>query len=174
MACLLSALQYHGLTTEVPYDLTGYKEKDRQSLISLWQRIFPDDPPHNDPAKVISAKLTVDDLIFVAEKNNQVVGAYMAGYDGHRGWLYTVAVSPELRRSGTGTLLVNTAIQELKRIGCVKINLQIRSTNTSVAAFIGVFNRRSAQHGEFAGIKCAPFAIAAGLSAAQIVQSLAH
>jgi ribosomal protein S18 acetylase RimI-like enzyme len=116
-------------------NIRKFQEKDRESLISLWKKVFPDDPPHNEPAKVISAKLAVDDLIFVAEQNSQIVGACMAGYDGHRGWLYAVAVSPELRRFGAGTLLVNTAIQQLENLGCVKVNLQIRSTNTSVAAF---------------------------------------
>jgi len=77
----------------------------------------------------------IDNLIFVAENNNKIVGACMAGYDGHRGWLYAVAISPELRRSGIGTMLVKAAIQQLKIIGCVKVNLQIRSTNKTVAAF---------------------------------------
>jgi ribosomal protein S18 acetylase RimI-like enzyme len=116
-------------------DIRKFQEKDRLSLISLWQRVFPDDPSHNEPSKVISAKLAVDDLIFVAEQNDQIVGACMAGYDGHRGWLYAVAVSPDFRRSGIGSLLVNAAIQQLKILGCIKVNLQIRSTNTSVAAF---------------------------------------
>ncbi len=116
-------------------NIRKFQEKDREPLITLWQRVFPDDPPHNEPAKVISAKLAVDDLIFVAEQNSQIIGACMAGYDGHRGWLYAVAVSPDLRRSGTGTLLVNAAIQQLENLGCVKVNLQIRPKNTSVAAF---------------------------------------
>jgi len=116
-------------------NIRKFQEKDKSSLISLWQRVFPDDPSHNEPSKVISAKLAVDDLIFVAEQNDQIVGACMAGYDGHRGWLYAVAVSPDLRRSGIGSLLVNAAIQQLKILGCIKVNLQIRSTNTSVAAF---------------------------------------
>jgi ribosomal protein S18 acetylase RimI-like enzyme len=116
-------------------NIRKFQEKDRLSLISLWQRVFPDDPSHNEPSKVISAKLAVDDLIFVAEQNDQIVGACMAGYDGHRGWLYAVAVSPDFRRSGIGSLLVNAAIQQLKILGCIKVNLQIRSTNTSVAAF---------------------------------------
>ncbi len=59
----------------------------------------------------------------------------MAGYDGHRGWLYAVAVSPEHRRSGIGTQLVKHAMQVLKELGCIKVNLQIRSTSTEVAAF---------------------------------------
>lgn len=116
-------------------NIRKFQERDRDSLVSLWQRVFPDDPPHNDPAQVISAKLKVDDLVFVSEQDHQIVGACMAGYDGHRGWLYAVAVLPEQRRNGTGTLLVQAALEELKRLGCIKVNLQIRPTNTSVAAF---------------------------------------
>jgi ribosomal protein S18 acetylase RimI-like enzyme len=112
-----------------------FHERDRDALIALWKRVFPDDPPHNDPAQVLAAKLRVDDLIFVSEHDHQIVGACMAGYDGHRGWLYAVAVSPEQRRNGTGTLLVKAALEELKRLGCIKVNLQIRPTNTVVAAF---------------------------------------
>ena len=112
-----------------------FQEKDRASLIELWKTVFTDDPPHNEPSKVIEAKLAVDDLIFLAENNNEIVGASMAGYDGHRGWLYAVAVLPEHRRSGTGSLLVKHTIQCLKECGCIKVNLQIRSTNTDVAAF---------------------------------------
>lgn len=112
-----------------------FQEKDRKSLIALWQQVFPDDPPHNAPSEVISAKLKVDDLIFIAEQGDQIAGACMAGYDGHRGWLYAVAVLPEYRRSGMGTLLVTAALEELKTLGCIKVNLQIRPTNTAVAAF---------------------------------------
>ena len=112
-----------------------FQEKDRASLIELWKTVFPDDPPHNEPSKVIEAKLAVDELIFIAESNNEIVGTSMAGYDGHRGWLYAVAVLPEHRRSGTGSLLIKHAIQCLKELGCIKVNLQIRSTNTDVAEF---------------------------------------
>lgn len=115
-----------------------YRNTDRQSLTDLWLEVFPDDPPHNAPSIVIDAKLAVDDLIFVAEADTdtaELQGACIAGYDGHRGWLYAVAVRQNQRRDGTGSALVNYAIQTLKGIGCKKINLQIRSSNTEVAAF---------------------------------------
>jgi len=112
-----------------------FQEKDRNSLIKLWQRVFPDNPPHNEPSRVIKSKLAIDDLIFVVESDNEIIGACMAGYDGHRGWLYAVAVLPEQRQKGIGTLLVKHAMQELKELGCIKVNLQIRSTNTVVAEF---------------------------------------
>ena len=112
-----------------------FQKSDKDSLIKLWQTVFPDDPPHNQPSAVIEAKLDVDDLIFVAESNGAIIGACMAGYDGHRGWLYAVAVDPAHRRKGIGEKLVKHAIQALRELGCIKVNLQIRSTNTEVAAF---------------------------------------
>jgi hypothetical protein len=71
----------------------------------------------------------------VEEHEGELVGACMAGYDGHRGWLYAVAVVREQRRNGAGEAIVKYAMKSLKEIGCVKVNLQIRSTNTEVAAF---------------------------------------
>lgn len=116
-------------------NIRKFQEPDRNRLIALWHAVFPDDPAHNQPSIVIAAKLAVDDLIFVAEQDGKLVGACMAGYDGHRGWLYAVAVLPKCRRSGTGAALVKYAIRSLQDLGCIKVNLQIRSTNTQVAAF---------------------------------------
>lgn len=76
-----------------------YQDGDRGSLVALWNTVFPDDPPHNEPQSVIDAKLAVDDLIFVAEWNGKIVGACIAGYDGHRGWdRLTLAPSPGVMR----------------------------------------------------------------------------
>ena len=112
-----------------------FQHTDKYALVKLWKTVFSNDPPHNDPQCIIEAKLAIDDLIFVAMNNEKIVGACMAGYDGHRGWLYAVAVLNEYRRKGIGTQLVNCAIEALKKLGCIKVNLQIRSTNTKVASF---------------------------------------
>ena len=110
-------------------------ESDRSDLIKLWHAVFPDDPSDNEPSKVIEAKLAIDNLIFIAEHEGLIIGACMAGYDSHRGWLYAVAVCNEQRRSGVGSALVQHAIQALKVMGCIKVNLQIRATNTQVTTF---------------------------------------
>ena len=112
-----------------------YQKEDRDQLINLWKIVFPDDPPHNEPSKVIDQKRRIADLIFIAENGNKLVGGCMAGYDGHRGWLYAVAVLPEFRRNNIGQALVKQAMESLKSLGCIKVNLQIRSTNTVVASF---------------------------------------
>lgn len=105
-------------------------------MIALWEKVFPDDPPHNAPAKVFDAKLAMHDgMLFVATDSGAVVGTAMAGYDGHRGWLYTVAVAPERRRRGIGAALVRHAVDALRLAGCTKVNLQIRAGNTAVRGF---------------------------------------
>ena len=111
-------------------------EHDRPGVIALWEKVFPDDPPHNAPAKVFDAKLAMrDGMLFVATDSGSVIGTAMAGYDGHRGWLYTVAVSPGSRRRGIGTALVRHAVDALRTAGCTKVNLQIRPANTAVRGF---------------------------------------
>ena len=111
-------------------------EHDRPGVIALWEKVFPDDPPHNAPAKVFDAKLAMrDDMLFVATDAGAVIGTAMAGYDGHRGWLYTVAVAPDRRRRGIGAALVRHAVDALRAAGCTKVNLQIRATNTAVRGF---------------------------------------
>ena len=112
-----------------------YQDGDRDSLIALWTRVFPDDPPHNEPAMMLATKLAVDDLVIVVESDGDLAGACMAGYDGHRGWLYAVAVDSRHRRGGLGTALVEFAVAELVKLGCPKVNLQIRAGNTAVAEF---------------------------------------
>lgn len=108
----------------------------RQPVIALWETVFGDASAHNAPARVIDTKLAVHDgLFFVALLDGHVVGTVMAGYDGHRGWLYSVAVHPEHRKRGIGSLLVARAERALTERGCLKINLQILQDNASVAAF---------------------------------------
>jgi ribosomal protein S18 acetylase RimI-like enzyme len=74
-------------------------------------------------------------LFLVAADRGKVVGSAMAGFDGHRGWVYYVAVHPDYRRRGIGTSLMTKAESALKVIGCPKLNLQIRSDNHPVQAF---------------------------------------
>lgn len=75
----------------IEYDNTQH----RQSVIELWERVFGYATAHNSPELAIDRKLAVDDgLFFVALASGQVVGTLMAGYDGHRGWLYSPGGRP--------------------------------------------------------------------------------
>lgn len=113
-----------------------FGEGDAAAVAALWREVFPDDPPHNAPELVIAQKRACQpELFFVAEAGGAVVGTLMAGYDGHRGWLYAVAVGPRHRRRGVGTLLIRHAEAALAARGCTKVNLQVRASNAAVVAF---------------------------------------
>jgi ribosomal protein S18 acetylase RimI-like enzyme len=86
-------------------------------------RSLPDYAPYNRAEQAVPAKLSEQpELFFVAEEDGAVIGTIMAGYDGHRGWLYAVAVKATHRQRGAGAALVRTAEAALKARGCVKIN----------------------------------------------------
>ena len=108
----------------------------RVQVIALWETVFGYEAAHNRPALVIDQKIRNNDgLFFVALASGTVIGTVMAGYDGHRGWIYSVAVSAAHRRRGMGSQLVRFAEAALVRKGCLKINLQIVKANESVVAF---------------------------------------
>jgi ribosomal protein S18 acetylase RimI-like enzyme len=59
----------------------------------------------------------------------------MAGYDGHRGWIYYLAVDPDYQRKHIGRRMMEKAESELQKLGCPKINLQVRTSNKAVISF---------------------------------------
>ncbi|MPR03175.1 GNAT family acetyltransferase [Pseudomonas sp. MAFF 212408] len=114
-----------------------YRDRQhRAQVVALWQEAFGYDTAHNLPSLAIDKKLAVNDgLFFVAIDKKAVIGTVLAGYDGHRGWLYSVAVHADYRRHGLGASLVRHAEQALTALGCMKINLQITGGNDAVVGF---------------------------------------
>lgn len=83
-------------------DIRPYQEADEPAVIALWREVLPDAAPHNEPGQAIRQKRAFElDLLFVAAVEGIVVGTIMGGYDGHRGWVYSVAVRPEHRGPGS-------------------------------------------------------------------------
>jgi len=121
--------------------ITTYRDHHFDGVDRLWRECFPNDPPRNRaefsiPAKhAIGAPLGSDLIVVALDDDDTVIGTIMAGYDGHRGWLYAVAVAANYRRSGIGRRLVKEACQRLRNVGCAKVNLQIRAGNEAVTAF---------------------------------------
>ena len=119
-----------------PYDDALHRDQ----VIALWRQIFGYETAHNAPALSIDRKVAVNDgLFFVAldgaRDDAHIIGTIMAGYDGHRGWIYSLAVTPERRRNGIGAQLLAAAEQALISRGCLKINLQILSSNGATRGF---------------------------------------
>jgi ribosomal protein S18 acetylase RimI-like enzyme len=131
----------------VGFSVRTFRAGDRRAVEALWARVFPDDPPRNAPGRMIDDKLEVQpELLLVGEAVGaasegragappQIAGAVMAGYDGVRGWIYHLAVAPELRRRGLGAQLVREAEERLRALGCPKVNLQVRPSNREAVEF---------------------------------------
>jgi ribosomal protein S18 acetylase RimI-like enzyme len=112
-----------------------YQTGDEGAVIDLWQRSGLV-VPWNDPKEDIARKLQVQpELFLVGTIEAAVVATVMVGYDGHRGWIYSLAVEPERQRRGLGRQIMAAAEALLQRLGCRKINLQVRTTNQAVIAF---------------------------------------
>lgn len=117
--------------------IRAFEPRDEQAVVRLWTDCGLV-VPWNDPHRDVQRKLKVQPEMFLvacSESDNRIIGAVMAGYDGHRGWINYLAVDPHMRRQGIGERLMLEAERLLREIGCPKINLQVRSTNAEVLAF---------------------------------------
>jgi ribosomal protein S18 acetylase RimI-like enzyme len=110
--------------------------EDRSQVSNLWRLVFLDAPAHNRPEDDFDRKMQVQpELFLLAEDEGEILGSVMAGYDGHRGWIYYLAVHPDHRRKGWGKALTEAAELGLTEMGCPKVNLQVRANNETVASF---------------------------------------
>lgn len=116
-------------------NIRSFELSDTDQVVELWQACDLV-RPWNDPLLDIQRKVKVDDALFlVGEAETGIVASVMGGYDGHRGWMYYLAVAPDCQRRGYATELVASVEAKLLAIGCPKINLQIRSENIAVQQF---------------------------------------
>jgi ribosomal protein S18 acetylase RimI-like enzyme len=115
--------------------IKSFQISDEPDVIDLWHRCNLV-VPQNDPKKDIEMKLQVQpELFFVGVISNRIISTVMSGYDGHRGWIYYLAVDPDFQKRGFARRMVERAEMKLRKLGCSKINLQVRNSNKSVIAF---------------------------------------
>jgi ribosomal protein S18 acetylase RimI-like enzyme len=109
---------------------------DAEGVIDVWRRCDLL-RPWNDPQKDIRRKVAVqpEGFLVAVDERGTVVGTIMVGYDGHRGWINYIGVSPDHQRRGIGRALMAEAERLLRAKGCPKINLQVRTSNSNVLAF---------------------------------------
>jgi ribosomal protein S18 acetylase RimI-like enzyme len=117
------------------FEIVRYRSEYQDAVIDLWKKCNLI-VPQNDPVEDVQKKVDFQPkLFFVALLNDKVIGSVMVGYEGHRGWINYLTVLPNCQRRGYGRELVKKAINELKRLGCLKVNLQVRRSNISAVGF---------------------------------------
>ncbi|HWX84218.1 MAG TPA: GNAT family acetyltransferase [Xanthobacteraceae bacterium] len=111
------------------------EDGDVAAIIALWQRCGLT-RPWNDPAADIAlARRGPNATVLVGRDNGVVAASALVGHDGHRGWVYYVAVDPDHRQKGHGRAIMDAAEDWLRLAGIAKLQLMVRADNAKVQAF---------------------------------------
>lgn len=115
--------------------IRAYKSDDQDAVIALWEACGLT-RPWNNPRLDIERKVSRQDNGFIVlEENNAIIASAMFAYDGHRGSVNYLAVSPEHQGRAIGSQLMTYIETQLIALGCPKINLLVRSDNEKVITF---------------------------------------
>lgn len=117
--------------TAVPLD-----PEDVAEVADLWQACGltrPWNPPEDDFLRALHGPAS--QVLGIRGAQGRVLATVMVGHDGHRGWLYYLAVDPQHRGAGLGRSLVGAAESWLQERGIPKVMLMVRETNTRVLAY---------------------------------------
>ena len=112
-------------------------DADVADVIALWQACGLT-RPWNDPAADIAlARRGPNSAILIGRDGDAMIATAMVGHDGHRGWVYYVAVDPARREKGFGRAIMNAAEDWLRARGIEKLQLMVRGDNSKVRDFYG-------------------------------------
>ena len=116
-------------------EIRDIADQDVPDVIALWNAAGVA-RPWNDPARDIAfARRDTHSTVLVGFDSGEIVASAMVGEDGHRGWVYYVAISPGRQRSGLGRVMMQAAEDWLKQRGLWKVQLLVRSDNTQATKF---------------------------------------
>lgn len=116
-------------------NIREFTDDDLDQVVALWTSTGVA-RPWNDPVHDIRfCQKSLSSALLVLADESVVKGTAMVGEDGHRGWVYYVAVEPAEQGKGLGSLIMDAAETWLKSRGIWKVNLLVRSENSPVQAF---------------------------------------
>ncbi|HKU07919.1 MAG TPA: GNAT family acetyltransferase [Bradyrhizobium sp.] len=115
--------------------ITDIADADVEAVIALWRRCGLT-RPWNDPGSDIAlARRNPNSTVLVGRADGAIVATAMVGHDGHRGWVYYVAVDPDLQKNGLGRAIMDAAEKWLRAAGLPKLQLLVRRENSKAGAF---------------------------------------
>ncbi len=118
-----------------PPSISPITDADVAAVIALWQRCGLTRPWNDPSADIAFARRGPNSAILAGRADDTIVATAMVGHDGHRGWVYYVAVDPDAQRKGAGRAIMAAAEDWLRQQGIAKVMLMVRPDNTQVQAF---------------------------------------
>ncbi|MCA0251660.1 MAG: GNAT family acetyltransferase [Actinobacteria bacterium] len=116
-------------------DVVELGPSDTAAAVALWQETGLTRPWNDAAADFARAVGGPSSAVLGVREADVPVGTAMVGHDGHRGWVYYLAVSPAARGTGLGRLLMDACERWLSERGVPKIQFMVRTDNTGVLAF---------------------------------------
>lgn len=113
-------------------DLPGHLH---DAAVALWHAAGLTRPWNDPDADLARALAGPSSTVLAALDGDRLLGTVMVGSDGHRGWLYYLAVADQARRQGAGTALVRASEQWLRARDVPKVQLMVRRGNEAALAF---------------------------------------
>ena len=110
-------------------------DADVADVVALWQRCGLTRPWNDPGADIALARRGPNAAVLVGRDGGSIVASVLVGHDGHRGWVYYVAVDPDHRNKGYGRVMMDVAEDWLRARSIEKLQLMVRPDNSQVQAF---------------------------------------
>ncbi len=110
-------------------------DQDVTALVTLWTARGLTRPHNHAPTDIAFARKSPNADVLVMETDGRIIASVMVGHDGHRGWVYYVAVDPTYQRHGLGRHIMAEAERWLIEKGIWKMHLIVRKSNQAMHTF---------------------------------------
>ena len=117
--------------------MIGDLPQDRyDEALALWEECALTRPWNDPRADLLRAMTGPSSTVLAAISTaGSLLGTAMVGHDGHRGWVYYLAVAPAAQGAGLGRDLMTASEEWVVARGIPKLQLMVRSSNTAVLGF---------------------------------------
>jgi ribosomal protein S18 acetylase RimI-like enzyme len=108
---------------------------DVPAVLALWARARSANASTPDTPASLKLLLETDPgALLVAERDDAIVGALIAAWDGWRGGMYRLAVDPDHRRRGIALALVRAGETRLKACGAPRVTALVAHEDADAVA----------------------------------------
>ena len=114
-----------------------------EDVVCLWEQAGltrPWNDPRADLRRAVEGSLSA---VLVGVSDGRPIATVMVGHDGHRGWVYYLAVTPDLQGKGHGRAMMAAAEAWLRERGAPKLNVMVRHDNEPVSGFYRALGYRT-------------------------------